>query len=73
MIALYILWTFAIITFGGLVMFLLDLANDNYEQWQKNVRAEDLRELDRLFDKDTAFVDYNDKGEKFLVGYLKNN
>lgn len=33
MIALYILCLFAVISFGGFVIAIIDLAHDNYEKW----------------------------------------
>ena len=36
------------------------------------VTADDIRELDRLFLPDSSFVGFDSKGEKYLVGYLKD-
>lgn len=43
--------------------------NDDY---RNRVTAEDLAEMTRYFDEDGWFVDYNDKGEKFYCGYMKD-
>jgi hypothetical protein len=39
--------------------------------WNKRVTASDIEELNRLFDEEDAFVGFNDSGEKFLCGYIK--
>lgn len=71
MIAVYILCLFGVIILAGFVVAIIDLAEDAHENWQKRVTAEDLRELARLFEQEGSFVDYNEKGEKMLVGYTK--
>lgn len=43
--------------------------NDDY---RNRVTAEDLEEMARYFDEDGWFVDYNDKGEKFYCGYMRD-
>ena len=43
--------------------------NDDY---RNRVKTEDLAEMARYFDEDGWFVDYNDKGEKFICGYMKD-
>jgi hypothetical protein len=45
------------------------LYNIDYRQ---NVMPEDLAELSSLFDDETSFVGYDDKGEKFFCGYMRD-
>ncbi len=60
---------YAVICVVAFTCWIVDkLYNVDYRH---NVTAEDLAELSRLFDNETSFVDYNDKGEKFLCGYRK--
>lgn len=40
--------------------------------WRSRVTSSDLEELKRLFDEEDAFVDFNDSGEKFYCGYVKD-
>ena len=61
-----------VIVFASVCVWILDIGSE-CENWQKNVTADDLRELSRLFDRESSFVAYNDKGEKFFVGYQKDN
>lgn len=48
------------------------IENRQKDSWQKRVTADDIRELKRLFDEEGSFVAFNDKGEKLLVGYVKD-
>jgi hypothetical protein len=41
--------------------------------WSNKVMACDIEELNRLFDEEDSFVGFNDKGEKFLCGYIKDS
>jgi hypothetical protein len=61
-----------VIVFASFCVWILEMGKD-CEDWRKNVTAEDLEELGRLFEKEGSFVGYNDTGEKFLVGYSKDN
>ena len=57
----------------SMVVFLswvLDKLFEN-DDYRNNVTADDLAEMARYFDEDGWFVDYNDKGEKFICGYRK--
>lgn len=68
---IYLLSLFAVIIGVSFIVGLVDMFSGR-DNWQNKVTAEDLRELGRLFEREDAFVDYNDKGEKFFVGYPKN-
>lgn len=48
------------------------LENRKNNSWQKRVTADDIRKLHRLFDEEGSFVAFNEKGEKLLVGYVKD-
>lgn len=52
------------------ISWMLEVICDG-EDYRHKVTVEDLAELSRLFDDETSFVSYNDKGEKFLCGYKK--
>lgn len=45
MIMVYILGVFFFIIFCGFSLAVLDLGEELHEDWQKNVKAEDLRKL----------------------------
>ena len=60
---------------GLIVLFsFVAEAFENYRNnsWRSRVTAEDIQELRRLFDAEGASVEFNEKGEKFLVGYMKD-
>ena len=48
------------------------IENSRKDSWRNRVTADDIRELHRLFDEEGSFVTFNDKGEKLLVGYMKD-
>lgn len=48
------------------------IENSRNNNCQKRVTAEDIEELKRLFEEEGSFVGFNEKGEKFLVGYTKH-
>lgn len=48
MIALYILMMYAVIILGGFCMFIVEYASEAHENWQKDVRAEDLKQLEKF-------------------------
>lgn len=57
----------------SMVVFLswvLDKLFEN-DDYRDGVTSDDLAEMARLFDDEGSFVDYNDKGEKFICGYRK--
>ena len=60
----------------GLIVFaswIVELVYNLYDNnWPKRVTAQDIEDLKTLFETDGAFVGYNEKGEKFLVGYYKD-
>ena len=61
---------YAVICVVAFTTWIVDkLYNVDYRH---NVTTEDLAELSRLFDDETSFVGYNEKGEKFLCGYTKD-
>jgi hypothetical protein len=61
---------YAVICVVAFTSWIVDkLYNVDYRH---KVTAEDLAELSRLFDDETSFVGYNEKGEKFLCGYIKD-
>lgn len=64
---------------GGLVAGIIGVSwivemidNSRKDSWRNRVTADDSVELKRLFDDEGATVAFNEKGEKFLVGYLKD-
>ena len=59
-----------VIVFASFCVWVLEMGK-RHDDWRKNVTAEDLRELSRLFEEEGSFVGYNENGEKFLVGYSK--
>jgi hypothetical protein len=69
-IIFYTVGLWGVIMITCFISWMLDIMSDN--NWQKRVTADDLRELKKLFEKDGAFVDFNNKGEKFLVGYTRD-
>jgi hypothetical protein len=69
-IIFYTVGLWGVIMITCFVSWVLDIMSNN--NWQKRVTADDLRELKKLFEKDGAFVGFNDKGEKFLVGYTRD-
>lgn len=53
--------------------FLVEMIeNRRKDSWRHRVTAEDIEQLRRLFDEEGASVAFNEKGEKFLVGYMKD-
>lgn len=52
--------------------WIVELVDNYRNDWPSRVTAEDIEQLKRLFEEDGASVDFNEKGEKFLVGYKKN-
>jgi hypothetical protein len=68
-----IVWSLGMAGIIGLTCFIswvMETLDGN--SWRSRVTASDLEELKRLFDEEDAFVDFNDKGEKFLCGYTKD-
>ena len=47
------------------------IENNQKNSWRSRVTAEDIEQLRRLFEEEGATVAFNEKGEKFLVGYSK--
>ena len=60
----------------GLIVFaswVVELVYNLYDkEWPQRITARDIEDLKTLFETDRAFVGYNEKGEKFLVGYYKD-
>ena len=48
MIALYILFLFTFITVAGFCVAIMDVACEAHENWQKDVTAEDLKQLEKF-------------------------
>jgi hypothetical protein len=69
-IALYSVGICGVIGLGCFICWVMETLDGN--SWRSKVTASDLEELKRLFDEEDAFVDFNDKGEKFLCGYIKD-
>jgi hypothetical protein len=69
-IIFYTVGLWGVIMITCFISWMLDIMSNN--NWQKRVTADDLRELKKLFENDGAFVGFNDKGEKFLVGYTRD-
>ena len=60
-----------VIGLGCFISWILEVIYDGGD-YRNRVTAEDLAEMARYFDEDGWFVDYNDKGEKFICGYRKS-
>lgn len=58
-----------IVILGSFIVEMIE--NSRKDCWRHKVTAEDIEELKRLFEEG-SFVDFNEKGEKFLVGYMKD-
>jgi hypothetical protein len=69
-IALYSVGICGVIGLGCFISWVMETLDSN--SWRHRVTASDLEELKRLFDEEDAFVGFNDKGEKFLCGYIKD-
>jgi len=69
-IALYSAGICGVIGLGCFISWVMETLGGN--SWRSRVTATDIEELKRLFDEEDAFVDFNDKGEKFLCGYIKD-
>jgi hypothetical protein len=69
-IALYSVGICGVIGLGCFISWVMETLDCN--SWRHKVTASDIEELKRLFDEEDAFVDFNDKGEKFLCGYIKD-
>lgn len=70
-IALYSVGICGVIGLGCFISWALESLYDGND-YRRKVTADDLAELSRLFDEDNSFVGYNDKGEKFYCGYMKD-
>lgn len=69
-IVLYLVGIFGVILVTCGISWMLEALCDG-EDYRGRVTSEDLAEMARYFDEDGWFVDYNDKGEKFVCGYRK--
>ena len=56
----------------GVSLIMEFIENRKRDSWRNRVTADDIRELRRLFDEEGSFVAFNEKGEKLLVGYMKD-
>ena len=70
-IVLYLVGIFGVILVTCGISWTLEVLCDG-EDDRGRVTSEDLAEMARYFDEDGWFVDYNDKGEKFYCGYMRD-
>jgi len=54
---------------GGFACWAIESCKNN---WRNRITVEDLEELGRLFEQEGSFIGFNDRGEKFLVGFTKD-
>lgn len=53
--------------------FIVEMVENRWNNsWRERITADDIEQLRRLFETGGATVAYNEKGEKFLVGYKKD-
>lgn len=69
-IMIYCAGLVGVVLLGSFIVEMIE--NSRKDSWRHKVTAEDIEQLRRLFDEEGASVAFNEKGEKFLVGYMKD-
>lgn len=68
-ISIWLIGVSVVFLVGGFVCWAIESYNKN---WRSRITVEDMEELSRLFEQEGSFIGFNDRGDKFLVGYPKD-